>query len=662
MLDFFTIFSKGGILLWCFKGADLLPKDWDAFTPAVNKFIKTVLLQEKSGNRTAQFESGSLALKYKLDNEFELVFIAAFQKMLPLQYLDKLLDEIQLLFRDKFSKDLQDRHLFSRAYSSFTPTFESTLKRVEMSVRKSGNTSNMKSFEESEKSKKTLESMIVKPNAQTTSSDNNNVAGGKKKASKPPVSVTFSPKVGEPNVSEVGNLNENKENVDLDEETRMANMARLAGKKGSKVGKSPKSQKSAKQGKQKTTWDPFTFGGSGAKGQEAANLDYFSRHAEKNGINEKEDDSGNPTDHQLEQFVPDRNVIGISSELQDLEIDDGDSSSEEGETQEKASSKGYGIWSSLSGLVGSKPLTREDIEPIISKIQDHLMAKNVASDVAINLCNSVTNKLEGQICGTFQSVQGTVKESMNTSLMKLLTPSRRVDIIRDVREAKSNKRPYVITFCGVNGVGKSTNLAKICFWLVENNCRVLIAACDTFRAGAVEQLRTHVRRLNSLYPTADQGSGKPVVELYEKGYGKDAAGIAMEAINYARQSKNDVVLVDTAGRMQDNEPLMRSLAKLITVNDPDLVLFVGEALVGNEAVDQLVKFNQALSDYSPSQTNPHLIDGIVLTKFDTIDDKVGSAISMTYITGQPILFVGTGQTYTDLKSLNAKSVVASLMK
>merc|ERR1712043_105371 len=268
---------------------------------------------------------------------------------------------------------------------------------------------------------------------------------------------------------------------------------------------------------------------------------------------------------------------------------------------------------------------------------------------------------EGRVLGTFSSVHRTVKDTLNESLIQLLTPKRRVDIIRDVREAKSNKRPYVITFCGVNGVGKSTNLAKICFWLVENNCRVLIAACDTFRAGAVEQLRTHVRRLNSLYPTADQGSGKPVVELYEKGYGKDAAGIAMEAINYARQSKNDVVLVDTAGRMQDNEPLMRSLAKLITVNDPDLVLFVGEALVGNEAVDQLVKFNQALSDYS-SQNNPHLIDGIVLTKFDTIDDKVGSAISMTYITGQPTLFVGTGQTYTDLKSLNAKSVVASLTK
>ncbi len=175
----------------------------------------------------------------------------------------------------------------------------------------------------------------------------------------------------------------------------------------------------------------------------------------------------------------------------------------------------------------------------------------------------------------------------------------------------------------------------------------------------MEQLRTHTKRLNSLYP---QGANKgPMVELYEKGYGKDAAGIAMEAINYARSAHLDVVLVDTAGRMQDNEPLMRSLSKLITVNAPDLVLFVGEALVGNEAVDQLVKFNAALADHS-MQENPHLIDGIVLTKFDTIDDKVGSAISMTYITGQPIVFVGTGQTYTDLKAINNKTVVQLLMK
>jgi len=662
MLDFFSIFSKGGILLWCFKGADLLQRDWDAFTPAVNSFIKTVLLQEKSGNRTAQFESGSLALKYRLDNEFELVFIAAFQKMLPLLYLDKLLDEIQLLFRDKFSGDLQEHQWFSRVYKSFSPIFESTLKKVEMNAKKSGNANNMKSFGESDKSKKTLESMIVKPETQGTNSNNNNLA--KKKTSKPSASVTFSPKLREtlPSNENGSHSNGTTEVHTLDEETRLANLVKLT-QKGQKNGKSPKPQKTPKAGKQKTKWDPFTFGGEGAKGQEADNLNYFNRNAEKNGSDEKQSDTTNPTDHQLEQFVPDRNVIGKSSKLADLEMVESEASSDEDEAKQKTTSKGYGgIWSSLSGLVGSKPLTRQDIDPVILKMQEHLMAKNVAADVAFKLCDSVTSKLEGKICGTFQSVQGTVKESMNSSLMEVLTPSRRVDIIRDVKEAKANKRPYVVTFCGVNGVGKSTNLAKICFWLVENKCSVLIAACDTFRAGAVEQLRTHVRRLNSLYPVAEGTNGKPAVDLYEKGYGKDAAGIAMEAVNHARTSKIDVVLVDTAGRMQDNEPLMRSLAKLITVNDPDLVLFVGEALVGNEAVDQLVKFNQALSDYSSSQNNPHQIDGIVLTKFDTIDDKVGSAISMTYITGQPILFVGTGQTYTDLKSLNAKSVVQSLMK
>eukprot|EP00128_Syssomonas_multiformis_P013453 Colp12_sorted_trinity150504_noHs@21030 len=130
---------------------------------------------------------------------------------------------------------------------------------------------------------------------------------------------------------------------------------------------------------------------------------------------------------------------------------------------------------------------------------------------------------------------------------------------------------------------------------------------------------------------------------------------------FLRTATRDVVLIDTAGRMQDNEPLMRSLAKLVKLNNPDLVLFVGEALVGNEAVDQVKKFNQALADYS-DQAHPRLIDGIILTKFDTIDDKVGAAISMTYITGQPIVFVGTGQTYKDLRKLNVKAVVQSLIK
>merc|ERR1711992_2412 len=418
--------------------------------------------------------------------------------------------------------------------------------------------------------------------------------------------------------------------------------------------KSPKPEKAPKKGKVETKWDPFIFNnGKGPSEKEAKELDRTVNKPSENG------NATDDYDHQFNQFVPDTAAIGTSAGLKEMDADDSDDETLISDMSENKAKSG--IWSTLTSLVGSKQLTDADVQPVINKMRDHLISKNVASEVADKLCQSVASKLEGKVLGTFSTVHRTVKETLVESLVQLLTPKRRIDIIRDVLEAKANKRPYVITFCGVNGVGKSTNLAKICFWLLENKCSVLVAACDTFRAGAVEQLRTHSRRLNSLYPAHQQADNKAVVELYEKGYGKDAAGIAMEAINYARSARLDVVLVDTAGRMQDNEPLMRSLSKLISVNAPDLVLFVGEALVGNEAVDQLVKFNKALADHS-SQSQPHLIDGIVLTKFDTIDDKVGSAISMTYISGQPIVFVGTGQTYTDLKSLNAKAVVSALMK
>merc|ERR1712113_841934 len=229
-----------------------------------------------------------------------------------------------------------------------------------------------------------------------------------------------------------------------------------------------------------------------------------------------------------------------------------------------------------------------------------------------------------------------------------LTPKKSIDVLRAALAAKNAGRVYTIVFLGVNGVGKSTNLAKVAYYLKnKGGLNVLICACDTFRAGAVEQLNVHAKCLG--------------VPLFERGYGKDPADIAKNAIAHAKQNDIDVVLVDTAGRMQDNEPLMRALAKLVAVNNPDMVLFVGEALVGNDAIDQVTKFNAALADHSAND-NPHTIDGIVLTKFDTIDDKVGSAISMTYISGQPIVFVGTGQTYPDLKSLDAKAVVAALMK
>ncbi|XP_043487833.1 signal recognition particle receptor subunit alpha homolog isoform X1 [Polistes fuscatus] len=630
MLDLFTIFSKGGIVLWCFQSTSQI------FTPSVNALIRSVILQERTGNHT--FEHESLRLQYKLDNEFELVFVVAYQKILQLSYVDKFLNDIHLQFRDKFKNELESSQWFSNF--EFQQNYTNVLAAAELWARAQAKIpKQMRTFDESLKSKKTVASMIERKD------DKENKKQGKKKKG-----TINNNEIEHTKVQEVPKLESSKSQIssngEVDEETLIANRMKLAQKLSGQKKKADKqkSPKSEKAGKKPRVWE------LGGTTKDLASLERTKDKPEEIG-----------------DYVPaDRGLVGkMKGTIRDLvvESDSDDEDSDEMEIENskpQVQKKANSMFSMFKSLVGNKSLKQEDMLPVLDKFKDHLISKNVAADIAQKLCDSVRVKLEGKVLGTFDSVTSTIKATLTDSLVQILSPKRRVDILRDAFEAKKNNRPYVMSFCGVNGVGKSTNLAKICFWLIENNFRVLIAACDTFRAGAVEQLRTHMRHLNALHPPEKHGN-LSMVQLYEKGYGKDAAGIAMEAIRFAKDSRFDVVLIDTAGRMQDNEPLMRALAKLIKVNEPDLVLFVGEALVGNEAVDQLVKFNQALADYSNS-VNPHIIDGIVLTKFDTIDDKVGAAISMTYITGQPIVFVGTGQTYTDLKSLNAKAVVHALMK
>ncbi|KAI4837065.1 signal recognition particle receptor subunit alpha [Plasmodium brasilianum] len=292
-------------------------------------------------------------------------------------------------------------------------------------------------------------------------------------------------------------------------------------------------------------------------------------------------------------------------------------------------------------------IEEEDIETILEGIKNKLLSKNVA----VGICDTLINRMKENLIGKRKTlfamnVKKTVSTVLSDTIQSILTPKDSVDVLRAALEAKSLGQLYSIVFLGVNGVGKSTNLAKVCYYLKnKGNLKIIIAACDTFRAGAVEQLRIHANCLN--------------VFLYEKGYGKDAAAIAKEAILYAKKENYDVILIDTAGRMQDNEPLMRSLGKLILINNPNLILFVGEALVGNDAIDQLKKFNQALMD-ATCNTNKRTIDGIILTKFDTVDDKVGTALSMVYLTGKPIVFVGVGQKYTHLKKFNVNMVVKAL--
>ena len=277
-----------------------------------------------------------------------------------------------------------------------------------------------------------------------------------------------------------------------------------------------------------------------------------------------------------------------------------------------------------------------------------LTSKNVATDIAQHICDNVESSLVGKKLSSMYRVKTAVRQALEQAVNKLLLPSSQLDVLRQVTSKRDalfgTKRPYVIVVVGINGVGKSTSLAKLAFFLKSNGCKPLLAACDTFRSGAVEQLSVHAKCLD--------------LPIFHQGYSKDPSTVAKAAIEQATKEGNDVVLVDTAGRMQNNVPLMKALGKLAADNQPDLVVFVGEALVGNDGVDQVRMFNQAVNSHSRSQK----VNAILLTKFDTVSDKVGAALTMTHVTNAPILFVGTGQKYHHLQKLSTPSVIRSLFK
>lgn len=329
---------------------------------------------------------------------------------------------------------------------------------------------------------------------------------------------------------------------------------------------------------------------------------------------------------------------------------------EEDEKLDDDAADGESGWgSSLKGLLdqmaGNKVLTNNDLDRPLEDMQRQLTSKNVASDIATEICASVRTKLVGKRMQSFSRVKTAVRQALEDAISKILSPDKAnaVDPLRGAIAKRDsgffssrNKQPFSIAFIGINGVGKSTSLAKIAYYLKTNGCSPMLAACDTFRSGAVEQLSVHAKCLD--------------VPLYHKGYAKDPSQVAKAAIAHATEQGNDVVLIDTAGRMQNNVPLMKALSKLVVENNPDLVLFVCEALVGNDGIDQLSMFDKALR----SGGHVRRIDGIILTKFDTVSDKVGAALTMTHVTGAPVVFVGTGQKYLHLKKLSAKAVIKSL--
>ncbi|KAK8801309.1 hypothetical protein JH06_4148 [Blastocystis sp. subtype 4] len=375
---------------------------------------------------------------------------------------------------------------------------------------------------------------------------------------------------------------------------------------------------------------------------------YIKRKGNKKGASEKKQKKSKflvTEDDQLDMSSLDRSVGGEAVTSDVVE----NFNESEMDRQEETTTSSWGL-GKLGGffkrLTGETPITEDELTPVVDSLKKKLVEKNVATEIAEAICGNVKEKLLGKKLGGFTRVTTVVRDALEESIESILTTKSSIDILRRVQEYKQQNKTFSIVFCGVNGVGKSTSLSKVAYYFKSKGLRVLLAACDTYRSGAVEQLRVHVDRLG--------------LDLFERGYTKDPSDVAFNALKYANDNGFDVCLIDTAGRMQNNEGLMRNLVKLVNVNNPDLILFVGEALVGNDGVDQLKEFNRALHDLS-DLPEPRTVDGIVLTKFDTIDDKVGAALSMVYCTGKPIVFVGTGQKYTNLKRLNVKDVVNLLL-
>ncbi|KAK1420938.1 hypothetical protein QVD17_22912 [Tagetes erecta] len=622
MLEQLLIFTRGGLILWTCKELGNALRG-----SPIDTLIRSCLLEERSGAASYNYDvpGASYTLKWTFHNELGLVFVAVYQKILHLLYVDDLL----AMVKREFSVVYDPKRM---VYDDFDETFRQLRKEAEARA------------EEMKKSKQAMAKPVSNVGKkQGQQMQKSGFEGGNKKKSGGGESGKDSAddddvKTG---VLENGHSNGevvNKNRVNLKEngngDTKTGafdvnKLQKLRSKGGKKanvvVNKVSKEEPKKKPTKKNRVWDDSP---------RETKLD-FTDPVSENG----EAEMAVAQVVEGESMMDKEEIVSSDSETED---------EDEAETGKKVDSKKKGWFTSMfQSIAGKANLEKADLEPALKALKDRLMTKNVAEEIAEKLCESVAVSLEGKKLASFTRISSTVQAAMEDALVRILTPRRSIDILRDVHFAKEQHKPYVVVFVGVNGVGKSTNLAKVAYWLQQHDINVMMAACDTFRSGAVEQLRTHARRLQ--------------IPIFEKGYEKDPAIVAKEAIQEATRNGSDVVLVDTAGRMQDNEPLMRALSKLIYVNSPDLVLFVGEALVGNDAVDQLSKFNQKLADLSPSPS-PRLIDGILLTKFDTIDDKVGAALSMVYISGAPVMFVGCGQSYTDLKKLNVKSIVKTLLK
>ncbi len=316
-------------------------------------------------------------------------------------------------------------------------------------------------------------------------------------------------------------------------------------------------------------------------------------------------------------------------ELQEQEEEPSDEPEPEGEEkEEEQEAEKKGFFSGLKQIITTKKISEQKFDDLFWDLELALMENNTAVEVIEKIKADLKKDLVDKPIRR-SDITGTIMKSLKRSIQEVIS----VETFDLVEKAKS-KKPYVICFVGINGSGKTTTIAKVANMFKEKGMVPVLAAADTFRAAAIDQLQEHADKLG--------------IKIIKHDYGSDAAAVAFDAVEHAKSKNKDVVLIDTAGRLHSNSNLMDEMKKVIRVAKPDCTIFVGESITGNDCVEQAQKFAQTIN-----------IDGIVLSKAD-IDEKGGAAISVSYVTKKPILYIGTGQEYKDLEKFSSEKVIAGI--
>ncbi|MDP3990446.1 MAG: signal recognition particle-docking protein FtsY [archaeon] len=300
------------------------------------------------------------------------------------------------------------------------------------------------------------------------------------------------------------------------------------------------------------------------------------------------------------------------------------------ETEETEESKEKSEEKSFLGKIKqsftTKTISEEKFNDLFWELEIVLLENNVSVEVIERIKDDLKKELVDKLLP--RDVAGKIQDTLQKTLHEILTAGEQIDLL------SFDKKPLIIAFFGINGTGKTTSIAKLTHYFQENGKTVVLAACDTFRAAAIQQLEEHANKLN--------------VKIIKHDYGSDAAAVAFDAIKYAEKNNIDVVLIDTAGRLHSNTNLMAELEKIIRVTKPDLKIFVGESITGNDCIEQARRFNELVE-----------MDGAILTKAD-VDEKGGAPLSISYVIKKPILFLGMGQEYKDLEKFDAEKMLKRL--